>query len=147
MSEAAAAMPGRCGAHVLEMRVYYEDTDAGGVVYHAAYLRFAERARTELMRALGFDHAGLRERDGLAFAVRRCEAEFLRPARLDDLVEVHTLLAGASAARLRFAQTVRRGGDVLVEMKLQIVCLRPDGRPARIPDRLRRAARRAPAAD
>lgn len=138
-------MPEQRGAHVLETRVYYEDTDAGGVVYHTAYLRFAERARTELMRTLGFDHAGLLERDGLAFAVRRCEAEFLRPARLDDLVEVHTLLAGASAARLRFRQTVRRGSEVLVEMTLQIVCLRPDGRPARIPYQLRRMAPRAPA--
>ena len=139
-------MAEQSGAHVLEMRVYYEDTDAGGVVYHAAYLRFAERARTELMRALGFDHAMLLERDGLAFAVRRCEAEFLSPARLDDLVEVHTLLAAVSAARLWFTQTVCRDSDVLVEMNLQIVCLRPDGRPARIPDRLRRLAPRAPAA-
>lgn len=126
------------GGHVMTVRVYYEDTDAGGVVYHASYLRFAERARTEFLRSAGA--AAAPGGDGAAWAVRRCEADFLRPARLDDLLEVGTSLAGASAARLRFRQDVRRGGETLAVLRTEIVRVRRDGRPTRIPAGLRRAA-------
>ena len=129
--------------HSFPLRVYYEDTDAGGVVYYASYLRFAERARTEWLRSLGLDHATLLASDGVAFAVRSCAAEYLRPGRLDDRLEVRTKLVGASGASLRLSQVVRRGSDVLAELDLRLVCVRPGGRPARLPVRLRLAAGRA----
>ena len=78
--------------HVFAVRVYYEDTDAGGVVYHANYLRFAERARSEMLRALGIPHTQMLRDDGLAWTVSRCEVDFVRPARLDDALEVYSRL-------------------------------------------------------
>lgn len=137
MSDGAANAPGY--EHVYPVRVYYEDTDAGGVVYYANYLRFAERARTELLRDLGIDHVGLLRDDGLNFAVRGCAAEYLRPARLDDLLEVRTRLVEAAGASFTLAQTVHRGAETLVEMTVRLVCLRSDGKPARLPERLRNA--------
>lgn len=125
--------------HSFPVRVYYEDTDAGGVVYYANYLRFAERARTELLRELGFDHTALLRDEGLVFAVRGCEAEYLRPARLDDLLEVRSRFVEATGASLWLDQTVTRDGETLVELKLRLVCLRADGRPARLPSVLRMA--------
>lgn len=122
--------------HVFPVRVYYEDTDAGGVVYHANYLRFAERARTELMRDFGVDHQSLRSDEGLIFAVRRCEAEYLLPAHLDDALEVRTRCIKSAAASFWLEQLVERAGQTLVEMKVRLVCLKPDGRPARIPKNL-----------
>ena len=95
--------------HRLPLRVYYEDTDAGGIVYHAGYLRFAERARTEMLRCLGCDHATLRAL-GLIFAVRRCMADFLAPARLDDRLVVETRLAAARARLARSRAARGRGG-------------------------------------
>lgn len=132
--------------HVFPVRVYYEDTDAGGVVYYANYLRFAERARTELMRDCGIDHTTLLQREGVILAVRRCEADYVRPARLDDLLEVHTRFAETTGASLWMEQTVRRDDDTLAEMRLRIVCLRTDGRPARIPEALRAAVSAATSA-
>lgn len=129
--------------HVFPVRVYYEDTDAGGVVYHANYLRFAERARTELMRDFGIDHQGLRNDDGLIFAVRRCEAEYVLPAHLDDALDVRTRCIRSAAASFWLEQLVERAGETLVEMKVRLVCLKPDGRPARIPEALRSVLDRA----
>jgi acyl-CoA thioester hydrolase len=83
--------------HELAVRVYYEDTDAAGIVYHANYLKFAERGRTELLRSLGFDHRRLAQAHGLVFAVARCAIDFMRPARLDDLLHVRTEVAGRVA--------------------------------------------------
>lgn len=123
--------------HVFPVRVYYEDTDAGGVVYHSNYLRFAERARTELLRDFGIDHTSLMKDSGLMFAVRRCEAEYVKPARLDDSLEIRTRCVEASGASFWLEQLVQRAGETLVEMKLRLVCLRADGRPARIPESLR----------
>ncbi len=129
-------MTTRDGAHVLAVRVYHQDTDAGGVVHHASYLRFAERGRTEMLRDLGI----AREPESPVFAVRRCEVDFLRPARLDDALEVRTRIDGASAASLWFGQTVCRDGEALAAMRVQVVRVRPDGRPARVPANLRRTA-------
>lgn len=123
--------------HVFPVRVYYEDTDAGGVVYHSNYLCFAERARTELLRDFGIDHTSLMADDGLMFAVRRCEAEYVKPARLDDALEIRTRCIKASGASFWLEQLVQRAGETLVEMKLRLVCLKADGRPARIPEKLR----------
>lgn len=120
--------------HVFPVRVYYEDTDAGGIVYHSNYLRFAERARTELLRDFGIDHKSLLANDGLMFAVRRCEAEYILPAHLDDALDVRTRCIKSMAASFWLEQIVERAGETLVEMKVRLVCLKPDGRPARIPD-------------
>jgi acyl-CoA thioester hydrolase len=121
------------------IRVYYEDTDAGGVVYYANYLRFAERARTEFMRAAGADHAAMLRDTGLSFAVRRCEVDYLRPARLDDLLRVETRIVGLGGASLEAEQTVKRDGEDLARLKVTLACLTPAGRPARLPDGVRAA--------
>lgn len=128
-----AAMTTAAPAHVFPIRVYYEDTDAAGIVYYANYLKFAERARTELMRSLGIEHRTLLASDGIAFAVRRCEADYLKPARLDDLIEVHTRVLALRGASLEAEQVVRRGADELARLKLRLACMDRRGRPARLP--------------
>ena len=124
-------------AHVFPLRVYYEDTDAAGIVYYANYLRFAERARTEMMRSLGVNHSGLMAADGIAFAVRHCSADFLAPARLDDRLEVVTRITELRGASLGVEQRVRRDGADLVRMSLRLACMTLAGRPSRIPATLR----------
>ncbi|TVR96711.1 MAG: tol-pal system-associated acyl-CoA thioesterase [Rhodospirillales bacterium] len=125
--------------HVLPVRIYYEDTDAGGIVYFSNYLKFAERARTEMMRHMGVVHPEMIKDHGRAFAVRRCEADYLRPARLDDLVEVHSHLLGVRAASLALAQDVRLAGDALVRTRFTLACMSNEGRAVRIPEALRAA--------
>ncbi len=125
--------------HVWPIRVYYEDTDAAGIVYYANYLKFAERARTELLRAIGIDHSRMQSATGLAFAVRECTVDYQAPARLDDALEVHTRVLELSGAAIRAEQIVMRDSDVLVRITLRIVCLRADGRPARLPGNVRAA--------
>jgi len=118
-------------------RVYYEDTDAGGVVYHARYLHFMERARTEWLRALGFDQHRLRAERGVLFAVRRMDLRFLSPARLDERLRVSATLRGYGRASIDFQQRVVRASDgsACCEAGVNIACLAADGlRPARIPD-------------
>jgi len=122
--------------HVFPLRVYYEDTDAAGIVYYANYLKFAERARTEFMRSCGIEHKELLEQEGIAFAVRRCEADYLKPARLDDLIEVHTRLLELRGASLEAEQVVCRGADELARLRLKLACMGRGGRPARLPKRL-----------
>lgn len=126
-------------AHVWPIRVYYEDTDAAGIVYYANYLKFAERARTELLRAIDIDHSRMRSATGLAFAVRECTVDYRAPARLDDALEVHTRILDMSGAAIRAEQNVMRDNDLLVRMTIRIVCLRADGRPARLPRNVRAA--------
>ena len=121
-------------AHVFPVRVYYEDTDAGGVVYHANYLRFAERARTEMLRQAGIVQTALMASDGLGFIVRRCTVDFLKPARLDDALEVHTSVLSASGARLEAEQVVKRAGEDLARLTLEIACVDREGRPQRLPN-------------
>jgi len=130
-------------AHRHEVRVYYEDTDAGGICYHTAYLRFAERGRTEYLRALGFDHVGLKESAGGNFVVVRCEADFLRPARLDDALTVTTRIIGGGGASATMEQVVRRGEEDLVRLIVRLAFLSPAGRPARMPQGVRLAFDRA----
>ncbi len=145
MAEAASAAPsvyGRIedGIHRLPLRVYWEDTDASGIVYHANYLRFAERARTDLLRL-----SGVSQRDmmttGVALAVRSCQVDYLRPARLDDELEVHSRLAELRGASVTALQSVRRQGDELVRLKVRIACIDAAGRPKRIPPAVRAALR------
>jgi acyl-CoA thioester hydrolase len=129
-------------AHRFPLRVYFEDTDAGGVVYHAAYLRFAERARTEYLRDLGLPHQQLIAREGLIFVVKRVVVEYHRPARLDDSLIVATRPAKLGGASLALAQGVFRSGtaaeEAIASLAVDLVCVRlADMRPARIPAGLR----------
>ena len=134
-------------AHRITVRVYYEDTDAAGIVYHANFLRFAERARTEMLRSLGFGQRRLREEAGVGFAVRRCCAEYLRPARLDDALAVETRVAAVGAATMSLEQRIERDGDTLVRLDVLVACIGREGRPRRVPAALRAAldVARAPA--
>jgi acyl-CoA thioester hydrolase len=124
-------------ADALWVRVYYEDTDFSGRVYHASYLRFLERGRTEWLRRRGFTHRDLAESSGVAFAVRSLQIEFLAPAMMDDLLEVETSVAAVRGASITFHQRVMRGDKELVTAEVLVASIR-DGRPARIPPDFRR---------
>lgn len=128
------------GVHVYPVRVFYEDTDAGGIVYHSQYLNFAERARTECVRSIGVNQGALLD-EGFAFAVHRVEVDFVRPARLDDLLEVVTGVDVIGAASVDFRQEIRRDGQVLARLAVRVAFIRLDGRPARIPAQLRASLR------
>ena len=125
--------------HRWPLRVYYEDVDLAGIVYYANYLRFIERARSEMVRAAGIDQAAMRA-DGLVFAVRRVEADYLKPARYDDALVVETVLASADRARFTMDQTVLRGDAALFRASVQVVCIDVGGRPRRLPDAVRAMA-------
>ena len=107
----------------LPIRVYYEDTDAGGVVYHSHYLNFMERARTEWLRDMGFEQDELRRRDGVIFAVSAVSIDFLKPARFNERLDVTVALERRGAASLTMRQEVRRGGEVLAGAAVRIACL------------------------
>jgi len=121
------------GQHVLPLRIYYEDTDAQGIVYYANWLRFLERGRTELLRLLGQEHSALRAERGLNWVVRRCTVDYLKPARLDDTVEIRTGCGELRGASLHMVQEARRGEDTLVRALLLIACMDQTGRPMRLP--------------
>jgi acyl-CoA thioester hydrolase len=123
--------------HTFPVRVYYEDTDLAGIVYYANYLKFIERGRSEWVRARGLDQRRLKAEQGIVFAVRRVEADYLSPARFDDELTVETVLEGMTAARLHLRQQVRRGDAVLFSALVTLVALREDGSPARIGTDLR----------
>jgi acyl-CoA thioester hydrolase len=128
------------GRHRYAVRVYYEDTDAGGVVYHATYLRFAERARTEALRDAGIPHAELLERFSLMFVVRRIEVDYLRPARVDDSLTVVTEPLGVGGAPVTLRQDVRGPDGSCAVLTVRLACVKPaDGRPGRLPHRWRAA--------
>lgn len=134
MSDMAAS-----GIHVTPIRVYYEDTDAGGIVYYANYLKFAERGRTEFLRDVcGGDYDRMRD-DGMGFVVRRCVVDYEHPAKLDDLLEVHSRILELGAASLKADQIVRRDGGDLVHITVDVACVGRGGRPVRIPPALRGA--------
>ena len=123
--------------HSLGLRVYYEDTDLAGIVYYANYLKFIERGRTEFVRALGVDQSALRAGPGLVFAVRRIEADYLKPACFDDELQVVTSAFAVTGARITLDQSVWRGNQRLFVARVTLVCLTGDGRAARIPAALR----------
>ncbi len=125
--------------HLFTLRVYYEDTDFSGHVYHASYLRFMERGRTEYLRSCGISNSSLfAEEDGLALVVGRMSLDYLRPAAMDDELVVATQLEEARGAVLHIAQQVRRGDTLLVAAKVLIAAVRR-GRVARLPARMREA--------
>ncbi len=125
--------------HVATIRVYYEDTDVGGVVYYANYLKFFERARSEMLRAAGVDQARLLAEEGFGFVVRRCATDFFAAARYDDLLEVDTVLQAVGGARLDLRQTARRAGEARALVAADVVVALVDraGKPRRLPDDLR----------
>jgi acyl-CoA thioester hydrolase len=127
------------GIYLYPVRVYYEDTDAGGVVYHASYLRFAERARSEMLRQLGVRQEEMRTADGLFLVMRRATIDFLAPARLDDDLVVATRLAAMGGASLDLVQEISRDGTLLARLGCRIACLSRSGRPTRLPPPLRAA--------
>ncbi len=139
------------GSHRFPLRVYYEDTDAGGIVYHANYLRFAERARSEMLYLLGFRQTALAAGEdarsavrpgvvtGVSFAVRRATIDFIAPAKLEDTLEVDTRIADIRGASFAVAQIIRRDGRDLARADLQLVTINPAGRAVRLPDAVRAA--------
>jgi acyl-CoA thioester hydrolase len=129
------------GVHRLNIRVYFEDTDFSGIVYHANYLRYCERGRSDFLRHAGVDHVELFSgKDGaepLAFAVKRMEIEFVRPARIDDILTVESVVAKMRGASMRIDQRVLRGDDVLFEAEVTAVLINDEGKPRRFPEELR----------
>jgi acyl-CoA thioester hydrolase len=129
--------------HVLPVRVYFEDTDAGGVVYHASFVRFAERGRTDFLRLLGTDARrlidGSDNREPAAFVVRRMNVDFFRPGRMDDLLEVETRVKELGGASVTLLQTIRRGETRLVEAEVTVVLVSISGKPLRLSEAVRDA--------
>ncbi|MBT3629220.1 MAG: tol-pal system-associated acyl-CoA thioesterase [Rhodospirillaceae bacterium] len=124
---------------IFPLRVFYEDTDAAGIVYYANYLKFIERARTEMLRAAGIDHSGIRETHGVLFVVRRCALDYRQPARLDDVLDIHTRIVAVKGASLEAEQIVMRDGKTLVHADLLLACMNEKGAPVRFPPNLRTA--------
>lgn len=124
--------------HQFPLRVYYEDTDLAGIVYYANYLKFIERARSEWVRSLGVDQVALKSERGIVFAVRRVEADYLKPAKFDDELIVTTRMAAETGARIMLEQEVIRGGERLFTAQITLVCLNDLGAPARLPADIRR---------
>ncbi len=122
------------------LRVYYEDTDAGGVVYHANYLKFAERARTEWLRELGHSQRRLCAEDNLLFAVRHLTIDYRASARLDDRLEVETAITACGGASFDMRQTIRRDATILAVLDVTLVAITPDFKVLRLPDWLRDTA-------
>jgi len=126
-------------AHVLPLRVYYEDTDAGGIVYHANYLRFMERGRTEFLRELGHDLAAMRAGTGINWAVKRLAIDYIAPGRLDEALRVVTTVEALRGASVDLRQQVKRDDTMLTDSTLTLVCMNEAGRPVRLPADARRA--------
>lgn len=124
--------------HEFPVRVYYEDTDMGGIVYYANYLRFIERARSDWVRSLGIDQNAMRGEDGVVFVVRRVEADYLLPAKFDDELMVKTAVKAVTGVRLIMTQDVVRGDAFLFQAEVTVVCVGIGGAPARLPANIRR---------
>lgn len=123
--------------HQFPIRVYYEDTDAGGVVYHANYLKFAERARTEALRQVGISQQELLATHKIAFAVRTCHIEFFKPARLDDLLTIESHLDDSGSASLDMSQTIKKDDDILVTLSIRLAVVGDGMKPTRLPQEIK----------
>jgi acyl-CoA thioester hydrolase len=122
----------------LPIRVYFQDTDAGGVVYHASYVNFMERARTEWLRTHGYSNAGLMKEFGAVFVVRSLKMDYLKPALLDDMLDVTAQIKDIGRSRLSLLQTVRRGEELLTEAEVHLVCVSLESfKPVSVPAVLR----------
>nr|WP_279391846.1 tol-pal system-associated acyl-CoA thioesterase [Shimia aestuarii] len=120
----------------MPIRIYYEDTDMAGIVYYANYLKFIERGRSEWVREIGMDQLKMKA-EGIVFAVRRVEADYLGSAKLDDELIVETEVASVTAARLVMEQRVKRGEEVLFHAMVTVVCMNEAGQPVRLPANIR----------
>jgi acyl-CoA thioester hydrolase len=123
--------------HVLPVRVYYEDTDAAGIVYYANYLKFAERGRTEMLRVLGVEQDRLRAETGMQFVMREGAVKYRRPARLDDALTVETALVELGVASVTMQQVIKRNDEEVACFTANVACTGPDGKPMRMPKQLR----------
>jgi acyl-CoA thioester hydrolase len=131
----------RNGIHIMPIRIYYEDTDAGGVVYHARYVAFCERARSDCLRLLGIHQSTFEDAN---FVVRRMVCDFLRPARLDDLLEVHTRFIEMGGARIELGQEVMLNGNTVFKADVTVALVDSRGRPKRLPETMADRFRRMP---
>lgn len=129
------------GIHIMPIRIYYEDTDAGGVVYHARYVAFCERARSDCLRLLGIHQSNF---DNINFVVRRMVCDFLKPARLDDLLEVHTRFVEMAGARVEIGQEVMLNGNTVFKADVTVALVDASGRPKRLPESMADRFRRMP---
>lgn len=127
------------GLHSFPIRVYYEDTDAAGIVYYANYLKFAERARTEALRLCGFEQSDLLREEQIGFVVRRCTVDFLKPASLDDLLTIETRLTDISKVSVKMHQEVRRGAETLVMLEVKLAVVGTGMKLAKLPDKVQKA--------
>lgn len=124
--------------HKIPIRIYYEDTDAGGVVYHSNFIKFAERGRTELLRFMGFENKSLRDNQGVIFVVRHINADYLKPAFLDDLLNLQTIVTELKNTSLVMKQSIYRNDDLIFTADVTVVCIDAGSlKPVRIPDGLR----------
>ncbi len=125
--------------HILPLRIYYEDTDLSGVVYHANYLRYMERGRSEYFRSAGIVRLAMLEaEEPTAWTLRKAALEYFKPARVDDLLEVHTICTGLTGARMEALQTIYSKGALLTRGKVEACIITLSGRPRRIPEAIRR---------
>lgn len=132
MAESTAAQD----MHIYQVRVFYEDTDMGGVVYHANYLKYIERARSDYVRHLGNDQNAMRD-DGIVWVIRRIEADYLAPARFDDELTIETQFISRSGVRLTMGQLVKRGDTEIFRATVTAVCMNGQGKPVRLPAEIR----------
>lgn len=125
-------------AHKIDIRIYYEDTDAGGIVYHSNFLNFAERARCELLRDVGYECSTIEQELGFLFVVKAAEIEYIKPGRLDDALQVKTTVTAIRNTSFQMRQNVEKDGDILCSMLVTLVCVDTnDIKPVRFPDILR----------
>lgn len=120
--------------HTFPIRIYYEDTDAAGIVYYANYLKFAERARTELLRGVGIDQSDLLSEQKIGFVVRHCEIDFLKPARLDNLLTIETILHDISRVSISMKQNIKLGDEILVKIEVKLAVVGEGLKPTRLPE-------------
>ena len=125
--------------HRFPARICWEDNDAAGIVYYANYLRFLERGHSDLVRGAGIDQAALLDSEGVMFPVRRCEIDYLQPARLDDQIEVRTRIQKIGGASMDMGQDIHRGDEHLVRAKVRLACVGRSGRPQRLAAHIRAA--------
>ena len=122
--------------HIFPLRVYFEDTDSGGIVYYANYLKYAERARTELLRCMGYPHTNMMADCSLALVVRRCEVDYIKPAYLDDALVVHSGNVKVNSASLFIEQKITRGTDEIAKILVRLACIGETGKPKPLPNKL-----------
>lgn len=120
--------------HKISFRVYFEDTDAGGIVYHANFFKFAERARTEWLRLIGFEQSHLMETQGVTFVMRRAEIEYHKPVKLDDVIMVETSLQAQGRTSITMLQNVRCRDELMASISVVLVCVNRSMRPVRFPE-------------